>query len=279
MALDRLDALLKRFSVSAHMFHAGALCGLNEFLPQPDMGQLHLVRSGRVGITHPGAVDITIDQPSLLFYPRPMAHRFETDAETGAAMACANVRFDAGQGSPLAAALPAFVCLPLAALDDTTSLLDALFDEAFGSRCGRQAVVDRLFEVVLIRILRQLMENAMVEDGLLAGLAHPQLARSLVAMHDQPAHAWTLSAMAARAGLSRSAFAARFRDVIGITPANYLARWRIGLAQQSLRAGRPLKVVATEVGYGSPTALSRAFAGICGCSPRDWLQQSERPDH
>lgn len=273
MVVDRLDALLKRFSVNARMFHAGALCGLNEFLPEPGLGQLHLVRRGRVAITHHGAADTTVEQPSLLFYPRPMAHRFETDAETGADMVCAHVRFDAGQGSPLAAALPAFVCLPLAGLDDTTTLLDALFDEAFGAQCGRQAVVDRLFEVVLIRILRQLMASAQVESGLLAGLAHPRLARALVALHEKPAQAWTLASMAQQAGLSRSAFAAQFRQILGTTPAHYLARWRIGLAQQSLRAGRPLKAIATDVGYGSATALSRAFAEICGRSPRAWLQE------
>lgn len=255
------------------MFHAGALCGLNDFLPEPDVGQLHLVRSGRVAVTHYGAADVTVDQPSLLFYPRPMAHRFLTDDMTGADMACAHVRFDAGQGSPLAAALPAFVCLPLAALDNTANLLEALFAEAFGSHCGRQAVVDRLFEVVLIRILRQLMASTQIDGGLLAGLAHPQLARALVALHEQPANAWTLTLMAKRAGLSRSAFAEQFRQTLGITPAHYLAHWRIGLAQQSLRAGRPLKMIAAEVGYGSATALSRAFAEICGQSPRAWLQE------
>ena len=272
MAIDRLDALLRHFSVSARMFHAGALCGLNDFVPEPDVGQLHLIRRGRVEVTHHGAADVTVEQPSLLFYPRPMAHRFDTDPDTGADMACAHVRFDSGRGSPLAAALPAVVCLPLMALDDTMTLLDALFDEAFGARCGRQAVVDRLFEVVLIRILRQLMSNAQVEEGLLAGLADPRLARALVALHERPGEAWPLASMAQQAGLSRSAFAARFRQVLGVTPAHYLARWRIALAQQALRDGRPLKVSAADVGYGSASALSRAFAEICGRSPREWLQ-------
>jgi AraC-like DNA-binding protein len=272
MTVDRLEVLLQRFSVSARMFHSGPLCGINDFAPQPDLGQLHLIRRGRVDITHAGA-DLCVEQPSLLFYPRPMAHRFHTDAQTGADMACAHVRFDAGQSSPLAAALPAFVCLPLIALDDTTHLLEALFDEAFGSRCGRQAVVDRLFEVVLIRILRQLIASMQVDGGLLAGLAHPQLARALVALHEQPAQAWTLNAMARCAGLSRSTFAAQFHRTLGVTPAHYLARWRIGLAQQSLRAGRPLKVIADEVGYGSAAALSRAFTEHCGHAPRDWLRR------
>lgn len=268
--MDRLDALLQRFSVSARMFHSGPLCGVHDFPPEPGLGQLHLVRRGRVDIHHAGAPDASVAEPSLLFYPRPMAHRFDTDAQTGADMACAHVRFNAGSANPLADALPAFVCMPLAELDGTAGILDTLFDEAFHPRCGRQAVVDRLFEVVLIRILRALMTAGRVDSGLLAGLAHPQLARALVAMHERPAQPWTLESLAALAGMSRSAFAPAFRATLGTTPGAYLGQWRVSLAQDSLRKGRPMKVIADEVGYGSEAALSRAFKAQCGVSPREW---------
>lgn len=270
MPVDRLDALLQRFSVSARMFHSGPLCGIHEFLPEPGLGQLHLVRRGRVDIRHVGARDACVVEPSLLFYPRPMTHRFDTDAQAGADMACAHVRFNAGSANPLADALPAFVCMPLAELEDTAGVLDTLFDEAFHPRCGRQAVVDRLFEVVLIRILRALMSAGRVDAGLLAGLAHPQLARALVAMHERPAHPWTLESLAAEAGMSRSAFAPTFRATLGITPGVYLGQWRVSLAQDALRKGRAMKVIADEVGYGSEAALSRAFKAQCGVPPREW---------
>jgi AraC-like DNA-binding protein len=89
-------------------------------------------------------------------------------------------------------------------------------------------------------------------------------------MHERPAQAWTLESLATEAGMSRSVFAASFRDTVGATPGDYLARWRVGLAQQALRRGRPLKLVADEVGYGSEAALSRAFKTWVGHSPRDW---------
>jgi AraC-like DNA-binding protein len=270
MPTDRLDALLSRFSLSARMFHAGPLCGINDFAPEPGLGQLHLVRRGPVAVSHAGTPPVRVSEPSLLFYPRPLAHRFETDARVGAEMACAHVRFNAGSANPLTEALPAFVCLPLHALHDTSDLLEALFDEAFRPRCGRQAVVDRLYEVVVIRILRQLMEQGRVNTGLLAGLAHPNLARALVAMHERPARDWSLEALAAEAGQSRSVFAATFRRELGCTPGDYLARWRVSLAQAALRRGRPLKLIAGEVGYGSEAALSRAFKSVCGLAPRDW---------
>ncbi|HEU4665958.1 MAG TPA: AraC family transcriptional regulator [Dokdonella sp.] len=275
--MDRLDALLQRFSVTARMFHSGALCGITEFAAEPGLGQLHLVRRGPIGVSHAGAPEVRIDVPTLLLYPRPIAHRFDTDPAVGADMACAHLRFAAGGAHPLADALPAFVGLPLAELGGCAGVLDVLFDEAFQPRCGRQALVDRLFEAVFVFVLRRLMDEGRIEHGLFAGLAHPQLARALTAMHERPAHAWTLESLAAEAGMSRSVFAAAFRDTVGSTAGDYLARWRVGLAQQALRRGRPLKLVAGEVGYGSEAALSRAFKAWVGHSPRDWRRSLESP--
>ena len=268
--MDRLDALLQRFSVRARVFHSGSLCGVHDFAPEPGVGQLHLLRRGRVDVTHGNTPATIVEVPSLLFYPRPFAHRFATDVQVGADLACAQVRFDGGVANPLGEALPAVVHMPLAELEDTGPVLEALFAEAFGAQCGRQAVVDRLFEVVLIRILRRLLQTGRADVGLLAGLAHPQLARALVAVHERPAHTWTLDGLATTAGLSRSAFAALFRSTVGCTPGDYVARWRVGLAQDWLRRGRALKWIAGEVGYGSEAALSRAFKSHCGQSPREW---------
>jgi AraC-like DNA-binding protein len=271
MALDRLDSLLQRFSFDTHMFNAGALCGVNEFRPEPGLGQLHLIRRGHVDISHAGSPEvISVDGPCLLFYPRPLAHRFVTEAVVGADLVCAHVRFNQGAGNPLADALPAFVTMPLTDLDGMAAVLEALFHEAFGQQCGRRSVVNRLFEVVLIQILRQLLQAGRVDVGLLAGLSHPQLARSLVAMHERPAQAWSLENLAGEAGLSRSAFASTFRKTLGVTPGDYLGQWRVSIAQDLLRKGRSLKWIVDEVGYGSEAALSRAFKSYCGVSPREW---------
>ena len=70
--------------------------------------------------------------------------------------------------------------------------------------------------------------------------------------------------------MSRSAFASAFVDAVGTTPGQYLQGWRVGLAKQALRRGRPLKVIADDVGYGSEAALSRAFKAHSGLTPRAW---------
>jgi AraC-like DNA-binding protein len=276
-AVDRLASLLKSFQLTARLFHSGPLCGLNQF-PENGFGQLHLVRRGPLEVRHAGDV-VAVDQPSLLFYPRPLAHRFVSDPEIGADMACANLDFGGSGlrgGDPLSGALPAFVCLPLAALDGAAPLLDVLFAEAFAQRCGRQLIVDRLFEAVVVLLIRHLLDHGQIEAGLVAGLGHPQLRKALTGIHDAPAQPWTLDTLASAAGMSRSRFAEAFARVVGATPAAYLAGYRITLAQQALRRGEPLEHIAGAVGYGSAAALSRAFSALCGISPRAWAKAAAR---
>lgn len=254
------------------MFQAGALCGITDFAGAGEGGQMHLVRAGAMELLHPGRPALQVEEPSLLFYPRPMARRFVTDTERGADLACAEVRFEGGADNPFVAALPDFVCLPLARIDGAERVLAVLFEEAFGSNCGRHALIDRLFEVVVIQLLRQVMEDDQVQGGMLAGLSHPRLRRALVAMHERPAQDWPLEALGELAGMSRSVFANTFRDVVGCTPGSYLQGWRVRLTQQALRQGRQLKMIAVDVGYGSEAALSRAFKSQCGVTPREWRQ-------
>jgi AraC-like DNA-binding protein len=269
MIEDRLDALLQRFSVTARMFHSGPLCGVTDFYEFEDLGQLHVVKRGSVVIDYGKRKRECVEEPSVVFYPRPLRHRFITDADSGADMACANVSFNMGSINPIAQALPATVIIPLRELD-ADGVLEALFREAFAQQCGRQHVVNRLFEVVIIVILRTLMNRELVQHGMLAGLAHAQLSKALIAMHEAPERAWKLEQIAKKAGMSRSHFAAVFPEIVGVTPADYLARFRISLAQDLLRRGQPIKLIAEKVGYGSSPALSRAFAAICGQSPRTW---------
>lgn len=275
--IDRLAALLQRFPIGARVFHSGALCGITDFA-ENGCGQLHLVRRGPLEVRHDRAV-VNVIEPTLLFYPRPLRHRFITDPATGADMACADLVFTGGAGGddPIARALPAFLALPLAELPGAQAVLEMLFDEAFARRCGRQRLVDRLFEVVIVLLLRHLIDSGRLDDGLLAGLGHPRLRKALVAIHDQPARAWTLELLAAVAGMSRSRFTATFAQVVGQPPAAYLTAYRITLAQQALCRGEPLEAIAAQVGYGSAAALSRAFSAVTGTSPRAWLRSSGAP--
>lgn len=267
---DRLAALFAHFSVRAETFQTGPLCGVNSLEPQAGRGQVHLIREGGVEVHHGAHELLRIDEPSLLLYPRPLAHRFVTDPSCGAQFVCAHMRFEGGASHPIAAALPPWICMSLATIPSCAPVLGLLFDEAQASHCGRQTMLDRLFEVLLIWVLRELMSQGQLQSGMLAGLSHPKLRGALVALHDDAQQEWSLEELAAKAGMSRTVFANTFRDVVGCTPGVYLQRWRIGLAQKALLEGRALKHIAADVGYGGEAALSRAFRAHTGLSPREW---------
>ncbi|ANH69944.1 AraC family transcriptional regulator [Mitsuaria sp. 7] len=271
---DRLASLLTHFAVRAETFQTGALCGISPVPTPAGCGQLHLIREGRVEVHHGAPDPLLIEEPSVLLYPRPLAHRFITDSREGAHFVCANVAFEGGASHPIAAALPPWICLPLTAVAPCEPVLQMMFFETGHGYCGRQAVLDRLFEVLLIWLLRVLMDQGKVQSGMLAGMSHAKLKLALIAMHDTPQRDWSLNDLANEAGMSRTVFANGFRDVVGCTPAAYLQGWRIGLAQKGLRAGRALKHIASDVGYSGEASLSRAFRDHVGVSPREWLKQT-----
>ena len=283
--LDRLSPLLERFRVRAHLFHHGPLCGVTHFAAAPGRGFLHVLRRGEMVVTHQPQAGpperLEVSEPSLLFYARPLEHFFHNAPTEGSDFTCAALDFDGGASHPLARALPPLVLLPLGAVHGLQQSLDLLFAETDHLRCGHRVLADRLFEVVLLQLLRWLLDHpqqAQMPPGLLTGLADPHLSRTLTALHESPGEPWSLEQMAQRAGLSRSAFAARFKAVVGETPADYLVHWRLTLAQAHLRSGRSLKSIANELGYANPSALSRVFAQKLGVSVRAWLDARDARD-
>jgi len=277
--LDRLSPLFERFRVRASLFHAGPLCGVTHFDAQPGRGFLHVMRKGEMEVRHAGATGLVerlwVREPSLVFYPRPLAHDFHNAPAEGSDFVCATLDFEAGH--PLVQALPPLVVLPLGQVDGIAATLSLLFGEAERVRCGQRLLADRLFEVLLLQLLRWMLDqqDAALPLGLMRGLADPRLARALTALHARPGEAWSLAGMATEAGMSRSRFAEAFRAALGQTPADYLADWRLAIARAELRAGKPLKTLAAELGYANASALSRLFAQKhAGMSPRAWRQQA-----
>jgi transcriptional regulator GlxA family with amidase domain len=109
--------------------------------------------------------------------------------------------------------------------------------------------------------------------GLLAAMTDPRLSLAINAMHQRPAHPWTLDELADVASMSRARFAVNFRKLVGITPLDYLTSWRLAVARGQLRRGKPLKSIALAVGYQSSEALSRVFARKVGQTPVEWLRE------
>jgi AraC-like DNA-binding protein len=270
--MDRLTPLLARFDLSARVFHTGPLCAWADFDGTDGVGHIHLVREGRVRVVGVGHPTFDVTEPTLLFYPRPSVHELRTVDGVDVDVLCASVDFGVGLGNPLLRGLPDVLVVPL---DDAPALaptLDLLFAEAFDQRCGRQVALDRLTEYLVIQLLRHAMAARLMDAGALSGLADPRLSKAINAMHERPAEPWTLASLAELAGMSRARFAANFRSRVGATPLGYLTDWRLGVARTLLRQGRPMKRVASEVGYASSHALARAFTQRLGLSPTEWLR-------
>lgn len=270
---DRLVWLLGHFELRARVFQAGSLCHSASFDAHDGVGYIHVLRRGVLKVITSGQPSVLLDEPCLFFYMNPTSHSlFPQDDSVD--MVCASFDFGAGLRNPLLQALPDVVLLKLKDTPVLAASLDLLFIEAQEQHCGRQAVLDRLIEIVIVQLLRDLMDESRLEFGLLAGLSEPKLAKAINVIHAEPSRAWTLEELALIAGMSRSRFATKFRDTVGTTPGNYLTEWRISVAQTMLRRGKSVQLVADAVGYGSASALSRTFSAVVGVSPTDWRKQN-----
>jgi len=176
--------------------------------------------------------------------------------------------------NPLVRTLPELLIVTLNSAEELAPTVELLFAEAFGQQAGRQTAVDRLAEYFLVLLLRAAMKAHLVNGGVLMGLADARLAGAIAAIHERPEHPWSLEELAEKAGMSRARFAVHFREIVGITPFDYLADWRIGVAQALLKRGKALKIVAPSVGYSSPAALARVFSQRLGISPTEWLSRN-----
>ncbi len=270
--MDPLSALFTKFPMSAHLFYAGDICNTASFTAQDGAGHLHILRGGTLSFTTASGVAMTLAEPAAVFLPKPLDHGMKPGTDGSTDILCATVRMGGGGSSPFLSAFPDLLSVKLADSAPLGRALDLLVEEAFGQANGRQVAMDRLTEYALLVMLRHVVAHDSVQSGVLAGLAEPRIARAMVALHDDPMRAWTLSDMADVAAMSRARFAALFRETTGLTPLDYLTDWRISVAQSLLMKGRPLKIVAEEVGYASGTTFTRVFSARVGAPPMTWLR-------
>ncbi|WP_102227100.1 AraC family transcriptional regulator [Acidimangrovimonas sediminis] len=173
----------------------------------------------------------------------------------------------------LLGALPRFMLIPAAtaeapALRRTLEIMAAEFDT---TELGAELMRRHLTDMLLIQLLRAFAAResaAPQRGGWIGALADPRLGAALDALHAEPERNWTVSALAAVAGMSRSSFAAAFQSRIGMAPMAYLQGWRMQLAEDLLRQGESVGRVAARLGYGSRSAFGAAFRRTKGRTPR-----------
>lgn len=173
--------------------------------------------------------------------------------------------FDSPDASLLVSWMPPVI--HVRGMERLSMLVRLVGEEAMGQRPGRDLVLTRCVELLLIEALR-VAPGEQTPPGLLRGLADPQLAQAIRQMHGQVARPWTVEQLARLSALSRSAFFDRFSRTVGLPPMEYLLRWRMTVAKDLLRKGElRMAEVAAKVGYGSSSAFSTAFSRHVGQPP------------
>jgi AraC-like DNA-binding protein len=184
--------------------------------------------------------------------------------------------FDSPDTALLVSLLPSLV--HVRSVERLSVLVRLVGEEASERRAGRDLVLTRLVEVLLIEALRATPgEDA--PPGLLRGLADPRLAPAIRQMHSQLARSWTVALLARTTALSRSAFFERFTRSVGLPPMEYLLSWRMAVAKDLLRQqDLGLAEVAERVGYGSASTFSTAFSRLVGRPPGRYAREDRRRD-
>jgi AraC family transcriptional regulator, alkane utilization regulator len=269
-------------------------------VPHRDAAVFHIVTQGTCWLRIEGmAVPIRLAAGELVILPHGDAHSVTDDLDSpvtrledfavryhaepnaggygegqGAAamLVCGGLELEEYPANPLYSLLPIYLRAPIhpgntsAWIDEIVKLVAA---EAGASEPGAEAVIQRLSEVLFIRTVRTyLRASADERRGWLAALKDPEIGRALAVIRHQPEQAWTIAALAREVGLSRSAFAAKFAELVGEPPVQYLTRIRMTKGAMLLRTqSAPLSAVARAVGYDSDVTFSKAFKRWLGMAP------------
>jgi AraC-like DNA-binding protein len=294
--MDVLDSVLRelRFESTAYRsLRLGAPFRVS--FAEPGLRGVHVVVQGQCEVSVNGGRPLPLSTGDLVLFPRGDPHVLSSPgdgagpAQSGVALATSAAPGDEVRGGgrgvetlilcgaflvtrldhPALNGLPRVVHVAASSAGQRwlAPYVAALTAEVQQGGPGSAVVTARLSDALVARALR-FQIDVLEEPGLLRGLADPYVAAALAAMHEDLARPWTVAMLGAVAGLSRAAFAARFRERVGTAPANYLTALRMGRASTLLRDERAtLAAVAVQVGYGSEAAFSAAFKRYIGVAP------------
>ncbi len=229
-------------------------------------GDGHVLRSDP-GVAAPGILDLEREAVSDRY---EILRHGGGGAPTG--LICGAVRFAHPAAGNLIEILPRTIRVEASSsprLEWMQGILRLMASEAAELRPGSEAVITRLGDILVIQAIRAWIESdPAAQKGWLGALQDPQIGRAISNVHRDPARNWTVASLAGELAMSRSAFAARFTELVGEPVMSYVARWRMQVAVAALKEeGATVGQLADRLGYRSEAAFSRAFKRVIGVSP------------
>jgi AraC-like DNA-binding protein len=214
--------------------------------------------------------------------PRRLARLPPSRADQTTVVLCAKYLFQPVGPHPLIAFLPPFVHLSAqeaARHHQLQLLLELLRHEAVGGGSGKELVVPRLVDSMLVYVVRAWLDGQPVAaGGWFGAMRDPAIAKALSLIHARPQHAWSVEGLASEVGQSRATFARRFAELVGETPVAYLTRWRMCLATKLLTETQlSLEEVAERIGYETAAAFSKAFRRLHDRAPGRFRLEARAP--
>jgi AraC-like DNA-binding protein len=267
--------------------------------PFKDRVMFHIVTSGRCWLEVAGAESRLLQSGDFALVPHGEGHQLASERGVPAAklfdlpreqigeryeilrhggggvatrVICGVVGFDDPAARRLIALLPKVIVVDswhTPEVEWIQSTLRFMASEASELRPGGETIITRLADILVIQAIRSwIAKDPAAQTGWLAALRDRQIGRAIALIHRDAARAWTLDSLASDIGMSRSAFAARFTELVGEPAMHYLARWRMNIALRWLNEDNaPIAELASRLGYESEAAFSRAFKRFIGISP------------
>ncbi|MFJ3373163.1 AraC family transcriptional regulator [Pseudomonas sp. NPDC086251] len=271
--MDILSEFFERTNLQGRLFFSGRVEGTLVLDKPPGMAFIHVISQGRIDMVQPGLPKIAITEPSVLFCPSSCRYQLRSSSVEGAELICASFQFGRNSLQPFPLGLKETLVFPFSELENLAPVIASLVGEFQDQAPGRTKALNLLLEYMFVVLVRRSVIERKISSGLLYALQDGRLGAVFNRIHEEPEALWTVEKLASLAHMSRSKFSACFTQIMEISPMGYVTAWRMKVAQDMLRDGVQIKVIAASVGYSSQASFSRTFLNVVGAPPAEWLKR------
>lgn len=291
--MDVLSNILSTFRVQAKVFHNGQYCGSWQIdTSGSHKAGFHIVTHGNCELLLQDGTyhESSLTKGDLILLPRDIEHRVSSDIKVttavnsstpksfteglqnnGTGLVCGFLEFEHNANNFLFDMLPDYMVIKSNEhpwKNNLKPILDVLILESISEHPGVQETLNRLCETIFMLVVREYVEDDANYSGFASAMRDPRIHKVLEAIHNSPAEDWSLESLAEIAAMSRSAFATKFKSLLGETPVNYIKQWRMKSAYRWFRDDNISVAEAAErCGYLTEAAFAKAFKRELGISP------------